>query len=190
MDMDHDQAFLAEEEDETVSQAPTPQQLHRQKQYNFWGSLCLLLFALAYVGGAFGIQNISTAKWYDSPGLFPVIIGFAFLLFSVIYLVQNLDGRKLTVEDKQAVRAYLRSPVFSRLVIAIGLLAVYVFGLLGLHIGSFKMPYEAATFIYLFSSMMIFRTKGYKIWKIVLIALAIALIVGFGFSQGAKIPLP
>lgn len=37
---------------------------------NFWGSLALVVFSIAFLIASFQIQNVSTAKWYDSPRLF------------------------------------------------------------------------------------------------------------------------
>jgi hypothetical protein len=162
----------------------------RAKQFNFFGSIGLLVFALAYLIAAFQIKNMSNAKWYESPNLFPIIIGGLLSVFCVVYLLQNLAGRILTAEDQKNIVLYLKGPVFRRLVIAIALLAVYVFVLLKLRFGSFEFPYEAATFIYLFSTMLIFRTKNYAIWKIIVISLAVSFGVSLIFTQGAKIPLP
>ena len=85
---------------------------------------------------------------------------------------------------------YFKSSTFLRLVIAAGTLAIYVFVLLGLQIGSFQLPYEAATFIYLFATMAYFRPKGFAIWKIALISVVLSVVIGYGFSSFAKIPLP
>ena len=93
-------------------------------------------------------------------------------------------------DDIEQIKKYFRSSTFLRLVIAAGTLAVYVFVLLGLRIGSFRLPYEAATFIYLFVTMAYFRPKGFAIWKIALISVVLSVVIGYGFSNFAKIPLP
>ena len=74
--------------------------------------------------------------------------------------------------------------------VSIALLALYVFVLLGLRIGTFQLPYEAATFLYLFLTMCYFRPKGYAIWKILLVSAVLSVAIGYGFSHFAKIPLP
>lgn len=162
----------------------------RALQMNFWGSLALSIFAVVYLIFAFGIDNISTAKWYDSPSLFPIVIGFCLLAFCLIYLWQNRAGYVILPEDVEGVKAYLKSKEFFRLVISIVTLAVYVFVLLGLEIGPFKLPYEAATFLYLFVTMLFFRPKGFAVWKILLISAVLSFVIGYGFSNFAKIPLP
>lgn len=162
----------------------------RELQFNFFGSLALTVFSILFLIFSSQIRNISTAKWYDSPSLFPLVIGSCLLVFCLIYLWQSRKGCTLTAEDLKAIGGYLKSGTFFRLVIAIGTLALYIFVLLGLKIGTFKLPYEAATFIYLFVTMMFFRPKGFAIWKIILISLAISFAVGYGFSHFAKIPLP
>lgn len=162
----------------------------RELQLNFWGSLALSIFAVAFIIFSTQIRKISTAKWYDSPSLFPLVIGGCLLVFCLIYLWQNRKGCVFSKEDFSAMAAYFKSAVFFRLVVSIATLALYVFVLLGLKIGSFKLPYEAATFIYLFVTMAFFRPKGYAIWKIILISLVLSISVGYGFSHFAKIPLP
>ena len=162
----------------------------RELQINFWGGLALSIFAVVYLIASFGIQNISTAKWYDSPSLFPIVIGAVLLVCSLIYLWQNRNGWRISTEDVAEIKAYFKSSVFFRLVISVGSLAIYVFVLLGLQIGSFKLPYEAATFIYLFATMTYFRPKDFAIWKIVLISAVLSVAIGYGFSNFAKIPLP
>lgn len=166
------------------------QKKRRETQMNFWGSLALSLFAVAYLIFAAQIQNISTAHWYDSPSLFPIVIGGCLLLFCLIYLWQNRSGYAILPEDLKGAQDYLKSKQFFRLAVSIATLALYVFVLLGLQIGSFKLPYEAATFIYLFITMLFFRPKGFAIWKIVLISAVLSFVIGFGFSNFAKIPLP
>jgi hypothetical protein len=162
----------------------------REKQFNFWGSIGLCLFASVFLIAAFQIKTITTAKWYEAPKFFPVIIGSLLLIFCIVYLVQNLAGVKITAEDRSRLAAYLKSPVCIRLLVSVGLLALYVFVLLGLRIGRFKLPYEAATFIYLCANMLVFRTKKYAIWKIILISILVAIVVGLCFGKAAKIPLP
>ena len=106
------------------------------KKFNFWGSLALVIFSIAFLIASFLIQDISTAMWYDSPKLFPLVIGFCLLLFCLIYMWQNRDGWAITSEDIKGIKTYLKSLSFLRLVISIALLALYVFVLLGLRIGT------------------------------------------------------
>ncbi len=162
----------------------------RELQLNFWGALAMSVFAAVYLIAAFLIQNISTAQWYDSPSLFPKVIGFLLLVCSLIYLWQNRSGWQIAPADIAAIKAYFKSSAFLRLVISVASLAIYVFVLLGLQIGPFRLPYEAATFLYLFGTMTYFRPRGFAIWKIVLISAALSFVIGYGFSNFAKIPLP
>lgn len=162
----------------------------RELQLNFWGSLALSVFAVAYLIASVAIPNISTAQWYDSPSLFPIVIGTMLLICSLIYLWQNRQGWQISSDDIAQMKAYFKSSTFVRLLVSVGTLAVYVFVLLGLQIGSFRLPYEAATFLYLFITMTYFRPKGFAIWKIVLISVVLSFVIGYGFSNFAKIPLP
>lgn len=162
----------------------------RELQLNFWGSLAMSLFAVVFLIFSFQIENISTAKWYDSPSLFPIVIGGCLLVFCLIYLWQNRKGYVISAEDIADIKNYFKSSTFVRLVVSVATLALYVFVLLGLRIGSFKLPYEGATFIYLFITMLYFRPKKFAIWKIVLICAVLSVAIGYGFSNFAKIPLP
>ncbi len=167
----------------------TPEQ-RRELQLNFWGALAMSAFAVVYLIASIAIPNISTAQWYDSPSLFPIVIGLMLLICSLVYLWQNRRGWKISPSDIEQIKDYFKSSTFLRLVIAAGTLAIYVFVLLGLQIGSFQLPYEAATFIYLFATMAYFRPKGFAIWKIALISVALSAVIGYGFSNFAKISLP
>lgn len=167
----------------------TPEE-RRELQLNFWGALAMSAFAVLYLIASVAIPNISTAQWYDSPSLFPIVIGTMLLICSLIYLWQNRQGWRVSPDDIEQIRRYFKSSTFLRLVIAAGTLAIYVFVLLGLQIGSFKLPYEAATFLYLFATMTYFRPKGFAIWKIALISVVLSVVIGYGFSNFAKIPLP
>jgi hypothetical protein len=161
-----------------------------KKQIDFFGALGLLIFTAFYLVSAFRIRDFSTTQWYESAGLFPKIIGILLFVFCLVYLCKNLRGAVLCAEDKKNAAAYLKSREFLRLLIAIGLFAFYVFVLLRVHFDDLELPYEAATFIYLFSNMLIFRTGKFAVWKIVVISAAVSAAVGLCFTYGAKIPLP
>ena len=163
---------------------------NREKKINFWGSLALVVFSIAFLAASAMIPRVSTAKWYDSPRLFPFVIGGCLLLFCLIYLWQNRDGAAISSEDLKSILDYLKSKQFFRLIVSIVLLALYVFVLLGLKIGSFRLPYEAATCIYLVLTMCYFRPKGYALWKILVVSVVLSVVIGYGFSHFAKIPLP
>jgi hypothetical protein len=164
--------------------------IRKEKQINFFGALGLLIFTVAYLILAFRIKEISTAKWYESAGLFPKFIGGLLCVFCVVYLFKNLRGVFYSTEDKESIIAYLKSVYFVRLLVSIGLLALYIFVLLRIRVGDFELPYEAATFIYLFFTMFFFRTNKFALWKIALISAAVSAAVGLCFTCGAKIPLP
>ena len=161
-----------------------------EKKKNFWGSLVLVVFSILFLVFSAQIKNVSTAMWYDSPKLFPLVIGGCLLLFCLIYMWQNREGMTISREDVEKIKLYFKSRTFMRLVVSILLLALYVFVLLGLRIGSFKLPYEGATFLYLFLTMLFFRPKGFAIWKIIIISVVLSVAVGYGFSHFARIPLP
>jgi flagellar biogenesis protein FliO len=163
---------------------------HREKQFNFFGALGLLVFNAFYLVSAINIKDPATAKWYESAALFPKVIGALLFVFCLVYLVKNIHGAIIKSEDKRSILRYLKSKVFLRLIVAIGLLAFYIFILLRINFGSFKLPYEVSTFIYLTLNMMFFRTPKYAFWKILIISALVSFGVGFCFRYGAKLPLP
>jgi hypothetical protein len=177
-------------ESETEDKAAHARSPKKKEQVNFFGALGLLLGTVLYLVSAFGIKDFSTAKWYESANLFPKIIGGLLFLFCLVYVLKYRGGAMLNREDIARAEAYLKSSVFHRLVLAIGLLAFYIFVLLRVKIGSFEIPYEAATFIYLFVTMFVFRTAKFAVWKIVVIAAVTSVVIGFCFTHGAKITLP
>lgn len=152
-------------------------------------SIIIFVFAVFVFANAVMLMNDTLGKgkdWFVSAGLFPMIISVmlalcAFLLFSKA----RKDGARLDFFKVDKIKNLAKSREFQVACIVIGLLAVYIFILLPL------LVYWAATFIYLYSFMLIFgkRTlKGFIVMTIVAVLSTIALTYGFGTL--AMIPLP
>jgi hypothetical protein len=106
-------------------------------------------------------------------------------LFSVMYFYRSWRRcGGVGAKDLASAAGFLKSAYTVRLLLSIGLLAVYVFLLLG------RIPFFAATILYLFVSMMVFRKKTFAVWKILLISSAITALITYGFGTLASIPLP
>jgi hypothetical protein len=123
--------------------------------------------------------------WYYSPGFFPCFIGAVLMLASLILVLgKRRAGARLgkgafTSADPPAARRGAW-----RLLLSVGLFALYVFVLIG------TLPFVLATFLYLAVTMILFRRDGYPVWKLLLISAAAAGAVYLFFGVVASVPLP
>ena len=126
-----------------------------------------------------------TDVWYYSPGMFPMVVGFALIVLSVIlFRKKRSEGARFVALSFSSIKTMIRSKKNIRLLLAITLFAVYVFGTLG------RLPFVVATFLYLFVTMIVFRTEKYALWKIAVISLVTTSLIYFFFGVVASVPLP
>jgi len=129
-------------------------------------------------------QQMSDTAWYGTPGILPIVIGFVLTLLSVVMLVSAYrKGERINKDLLNRAVVYLKSKAFLRIVVAIGLLAIYVFVLFPL------VPFMVATFVYLAANMIFFREKDFAIWKIVLICAVFSVAIYLFFGKVAGVPL-
>jgi hypothetical protein len=122
---------------------------------------------------------------FTAPGIFPILVAGILIIESVLLLRTGLKGaRGLHIQDLRQGISYIHTRIFKRLVIVVGLLVFYIFLLLG------RVRYDVATFIYLFSTMLIFRRAKYSIAKIFFICVVFSLAVSLAFKHLFRIPLP
>jgi hypothetical protein len=151
----------------------------------------VILFALAVYTVISGLRMIlfeetGTKVWYYSPGLYPVFVGSVLGILSVMMFIKKYRaGGRINIKRVLGgkFRISFKSPVI-RLCIAIGLLVVYVFVLIG------RLPFIASTFIYLSATMVVFRQNKMAIWKLLLISACVATAIYAFFHYVAAIPLP
>jgi len=123
--------------------------------------------------------------WYAAPGAFPIFIGGVLILLSIRLCWESAKKvGKLENSDFTAFSELIRSHYTARLLLAIGLLVVYIFVLLG------RVNFSIATFLYLFVNMILFRKKGFAIWKLAIICAVAVAAITYGFGTLASIPLP
>lgn len=149
--------------------------------------LFLISVYVIIMGASMPVEQLvgSKDRWYVAPGSFPIYVGVILLILSVIlFSISIKKGAKIEKFDFSSIKGIVKSSYFIRMLLAIVLLAIYVFIILG------NVYYPFATFIYLFVTMVVFRRKGYKIWKLVVISAASSVIISFAFSELANIPLP
>ena len=125
-----------------------------------------------------------TKVWYYSPGFFPCFVGAVLMLTSLLLTVQMLRrGARPGNIFRGAASAALRQERF-RLLLAVGLFALYVFVLIG------TLPFVLATFVYLAVTMILFRKAHYPVWKLLLISAIVTGAVYLFFGVIASVPLP
>ena len=123
--------------------------------------------------------------WYIAPGVSPILVGIVLDVLAFILLIRSIvNGGLLSSVDLQAAGRYIKTHDFLLLITAIGFLAIYIFILIG------RMPYYVATFIYLFGNMVVFKSKGYPWWRILLVSVLAVAAITYGFGVMARIPLP
>ncbi len=151
----------------------------------------LILFLLSLYVMAEGLRMIlledtGTDVWYYSPGIYPLFVGSVLLVLSgLLFIKKKKAGGKLVIRlDTLKSFQFRFDNVVTRIIIAIALLALYVFVLIG------RIPFLFSTFIYLSATMIIFRDGKIAIWKLLIISAVVASVIFAFFHYVAAIPLP
>ncbi|MDP3447825.1 MAG: tripartite tricarboxylate transporter TctB family protein [Eubacteriales bacterium] len=138
-------------------------------------------------------------NWNESPALLPLILSALLLLCGVSLLhIAKRQGAKIDFLTKEKVKALFKNRELYVVLIVVGTLCLYIFLLIPLfrkHLNFFPrfqaFPFMLATFVYLFSTMVIFNKKSFKKILFSLITAAIAAgVIAYGFGIAAMIPLP
>lgn len=143
---------------------------------------------------AFGIYIIIgslTMKIYntfiDAPGFFPLIIGAVLTVLGVILAGIGVKvggvGQLKEVVSAAYLKAFVKDDRTVRVLILLGMMAVYIYGLLG------WIPFIAATSIYLAANFFYLRACKHW-WNAILIAVVASVAVYYAFRYGFKITLP
>jgi len=125
-------------------------------------------------------------NFLDAPGFFPMILGIVIVLLGVILMASALkrngvEELKAVLRNNEIVKG-LKSEEMIRALIIVGIMAVYIFGLVG------RINFTLATFLYLAVTMM--YLKATKVVNIVLISLISAIVISYSFGSLFNIPLP
>ena len=146
--------------------------------------LSAAFFLLAFYMPVLAIGRTSAGpELSTAPGLMPMVISAALFLMGIILVVSALrEGSRLSREDFKKAVAKIKAPESRRMVLMSLIIIVYAFGLLR------RVHFLAATFIYLFVFMFLFKAAHPV--KIVLISAVTAALIWFFFGQVALIPLP
>lgn len=161
----------------------------QQYKMDLASSVVLLAVSLFFLIGGLMMpveeMTGSAERWFTAPGIFPIFVGGVLTLLSLILLARSIiKTGKIDSNDLSKARNYLKSKHFQRFAFALGLLTIYIVVMIG------RVHYAIATFIYLLATMLVFRRKGFKFWKMLIIAILFTLAVTYGFGNLAMIPLP
>ena len=132
-----------------------------------------------------------TKVWYYSPGMYPIVLGSALMVLSVLLFLKNYAFSRHSDDNSmngpESFEGFWggvhRSTAVLRLLISIIIFAVYIFVLFG------NLPFILATFIYLSVTITVFRQNKFAIWKIIIVALFTSVTVYFLFGIIAAVPL-
>ena len=162
------------------------------RKYDLLAGIFIILFALFFIIGGLKMPVASltgdASQWYLSPGFMPVICGVVLILLSILLIKDALHaGTKFTSNDRARALEYLKSEKFFRLITAGVFLSIYLFIMLR------RIDYFIATFIYMVVNMIVFTSKKRTVKQIIIyivISLAAAGAITYGFGTLAQIPLP
>lgn len=172
-----------------------PQKSLRRADIVASGAMIALGAVIIYSGSRMPWSSTLTggaAQWYLSPGLFPTVVGGLLILFSLRVLLTAIkEGGHRGIGT--AVREWLfRLPEnrsIHRVIMITLLLAAYVFAL-------GKVNYLVVSSIFLFLTIAIFwwRDAGERLFRWIVITLAVAMGVPFAvsylFSAFLYVPMP
>ena len=137
--------------------------------------------------------------WYQSLGLVPFIIAaFTFICALFLLYIARKDGAKFDFVNKTAITGLLKNREFQAAVIITVILSIYVFILMPVCRSTLDFfprfqgfPYLIATFLMLFTMMVIFGKKKFKnVLTAALVSALAATGIAYGFGMLALIPLP
>jgi hypothetical protein len=147
----------------------------------------LVLMAVSVISAcmAYGYYVKSRKEFYASPGFMPVIIAVILFLLSLSLLFQSLKDSSFKERFRQALGAIprgLKSKYFKNSIIALGMFAVYIYGLLRL------IPFWLSSLILLFGIFAYLKAS-----KIIFCAIIAVLSTGgivLLFQIAFHVPMP
>lgn len=181
-------AAVKETTEDAVEEAVAPRKVSMEKK-DLISSVVVFLFGLFVLISGIDIsatsQALADSAWYGTPGMFPIFIGAALMIFSAIMFGSLIKaGVRIDKDAVDKAKVYFKSQKFIKLLVAIGFFAIYVFVLFR------YVPFLISTFVYLAATMIFFRDKKVAIWKILIISAAFTgfLYVFFGIVAGVPLP--
>ncbi len=141
------------------------------------------------------------AKWFQSPALFPALVGILLLVAGIALLIIALkDGARFDFITKENIKKLKKNREFCTFIIVAGLLALYIYALipfcrafLNVLPHTFQgLPFMVATFIYIAAMAIIFQRERTKknICISFIVAFVASFVIAYLFNKGALIPLP
>jgi hypothetical protein len=149
--------------------------------------LAVALFGAAALVGAltfrWDLASVRQAGWYTAPGILPAGV-------AIVLIVQGLalsahayrSGARWARADLVRLRVGLAAPRARRVGLAVLLLILYVFGMVG------RIQFTVASFAFLTVFMHIFGVR--PPWKVAVVAAAASSAISYAFNGVAGVPLP
>ncbi|HCG64629.1 MAG: hypothetical protein CVV48_10050 [Spirochaetae bacterium HGW-Spirochaetae-4] len=151
---------------------------------DFIMSILLLIFGIALIISSLNMKVFNT--FLDAPGFFPMLLGIIFIFLGLMMLFSSIRRKGPQqlghVFGKANMGAFFKHIEFKRVMILIGLMVVYIFGLIG------RMHFAIATTIYLFCTMWFLKSTG--LVKNIIISVVASIVISVVFRFVFKIPLP
>lgn len=155
------------------------------KHLDFITALVLMAVCIVVSIVAYGYYIDSKKAFYASPGFMPILIAGMLFLMSLSLLLQSLKGSSVRKNFRRVVEAIprgLKSARFKNSIIALGLFAIYIYGMLRF------IPFWLSSLILLFVSFVYLKAS-----KLVLCAVIAILSVGgivLLFQVAFHVPMP
>lgn len=147
--------------------------------------ILLAVFGVYVVVESLGMKIYNS--FIDAPGFFPLIIGVVLTMLGVILAVIGIKaggGKELKeILNPQFLKGFIKNDGTIRVLILLGMMAIYVYVLLG------RIPFVAATSIYLAANFFYLHACKHW-WSAILIAIVASFAVYFAFRYGFSIMLP
>lgn len=150
----------------------------------------IIMGFILIVSGIAIVINSSHMKVFrtflDAPGLFPMILGFIFIILGMMLCIpairlNGISELKKTFSKSQLL-VFIKDDKTFRVMVLLLLMVVYIYILIG------KVHFTIATAIYLFFTMLYLKSTSW--WKNLIISILASVLISVVFKYGFRIPLP
>ena len=169
----------------------------------------LVLALITFIVGAYvtcegyHIYKVATVKPYNvtkfslSPGFLPMVLGLLLIFFSLLLIFFSLRIKDQSIgktikdhcnEISVSFKRTVKDPNTYRMLIGMLIMAIFSFVLVGMRIGSFKVPFYLSGGIFMFVLLM--YLGAVKWWQSLIITVATMAIIVVLFQYGFRAILP
>jgi len=162
-----------------------------------------LIFGIYITFESYGIYKTALVRPYNveklslSPGFLPLILGILLIFFSLLLIFFSLVSKEKKLgetvkehiaEIKTRFHETAKDPNTYRMVIGMIIMFIFSFFLVGLRIGSFKLPFYISGGIFMFALLM--YLGAVKWWQSIIITVITMLLIVVLFQYGFRAILP